>query len=163
MTNYGPQEFWLAYLVSNPAAKKPAPTTNGESALDDLLGDKVQSLATILVEIQDEVAQRASLSASVRRLIYQHYSYVKTKLLALDMWPLSSDRAIEQRRSQLEDKLDQLLHEVRREHIESWQDQARLRTELWRWFKQYSDVAQRVRLVLSETHGGDGGRSIGTR
>lgn len=163
MTNYGPQEFGLAYLVGSPTTKEAAPMTSSDSALDDLLGDKVQSLATILVQIQDEVAQRASLSTRVRRLIYQHYGYVKTKLLALDMWPLSSDRAIEQRRSQLEDKLDQLLHEVRREHIESWQDQARLRTEFWRWFKQYSDVAQRVRLVLSGTHGGDGGRSTGSR
>ena len=151
MKDYGPIEISLTYLVVTPPTKlPPAVPESADPALRKLLSDRVQSLASILTQIEKEVAQRASLSASVRCLIYQHYGYVKTKLLQLDNWPLSSDRAVEQRRSNLEDKLDQLLQEVRLEHIQSWQDQARLKTEFWRWQKQYSDVAQRVRLVLSD-------------
>ncbi len=151
MTDYGFPDAWLSYLVVNPikGAAKSGKEVRPDDGLANLLGDKVRSLASILSEVEQEVAQRVSLSASVRRLIYQHYSYVKTKLLELERWPLSSDRAIEARRSKLEDKLDQLLEEVRREHVQCWQDSARLKTEFWIWFKQYSDLAQRVRLVLA--------------
>ena len=116
--------------------------------LEDLLGGKVKRLADILGQIQHEVRQRGLLCEDVIQRIYLHYSYLKSKLMELYVWPLSGNRAIEQRRNGLEKQLDALKQEKRQEQVKCWQDIAVLKVESRTWQKQYHDLVQRVRLVL---------------
>lgn len=117
-------------------------------ALENLLTEKVRCLADILADISRDITGRAKLSENVICRIYQHYFYVKYHLLILEQWPIAGNRAIEQRRSGLEKQLDALLQEKRAEQVKCWQDIGKLKEEARRWFKQYADLAERVRLVL---------------
>lgn len=134
----------------------PVPTTNNQhkshesktASLEDLLASKVQSLSAILAHVQKSIVHRKALSERVLAQIDQHYLYLKTKLFEVDSWPVGGVRAIEQRRGSLEKQLDTLNQEGRKEQVQCWQDTANLETELRRWFKEYADLAGRVRLVL---------------
>ena len=140
--------------TTKPLASKPANT------IERFLNDKVECLATILRDIQHKIDKRYVLSCDVIKLIDQHYGYIKTKFFELRQWPLSGDRAIEQRRSGLEGTLDTLLNEKRREQVQCWQDVADLKKDFWKWFKDYCDVSQRAQMVLS---GGKANRKHGDR
>ncbi len=154
MNDYGPHAHWLLYLVDTLPEKREADEVQEDGGgIAGLVGARVESLATIVSDIQSELAKRSSLSRAVLDCIEEHYLYVKAKLLELERWPLSSDRAIEQRRSKLEGTLDQLAQELRRERVQCWQDKSRLKSELWRWFKEYSDLAGRMRLIDDDGKG----------
>jgi len=127
-------------------------TPRGGSGIESFLTEKVEGLAVILRDIRCEIARRARVSAEVIARIYQQYLYLKTKLFELYRWPLSASRSIEQRRLGVEGMLDLLLREQRNEQVKCTEEIARLKGELWRWLKEYFELAQRVRLVL------DGGR-----
>lgn len=117
--------------------------------LENLLADKVKCLGDILADIERDMARRADLSQYVVYLISQHYCYLKTKLFELYTWQLGSNRSIEVRRIRLEQQLDTLNNERRQELVTAWQDVAALKKEFRTWFKQYCDLAQRVRLVAA--------------
>lgn len=85
--------------------------------------------------------------------MYQQYLYLKTKLMALYTWPVGANRNIEQRRLSLEGILDVLKREGRNEEVKCTEEIARLKTELWRWLKEYLELAQRVNLVLDGRRG----------
>lgn len=68
--------------------------------------------------------------------------------MELYSWPLGANRGIEIRRIRLEKQLDTLLQEKRAEQVKCWNDIALLNKELRNWFKEYCDLAQRVRLIL---------------
>lgn len=153
MQYLGSLEETLSYVVSTPqseARDRQDKTIEPDRSLQHFLSEKVTSLAHILTDIDREMKQRGGLSRALIGQIYQHYLDVKNKLLAVEHWPLGSNRMIDQRRSQLGETLDTLLREKRNEEVQCCQDIARLKIEFWRWFKQYSDEAQRVRLVLSK-------------
>lgn len=155
---YIPDEEALRYLIGAKSrhasvAIRPHEAAGGQNSIDQLLKEKVGSLATILGDIQHKIDRRYVLSSDVQSLIDQHYFYIKTKLLELRQWPIDGVRAIEQRRSGLEGTLDTLLNEKRREHVQCWQDIAELKREFWKWFKLYSDVAQRAQFI--QLHGRD--------
>jgi hypothetical protein len=119
-------------------------------ALENLLTEKVRCLSDILADVSKDIASRAKLSENIIYCIYQHYLYVKYHLLILERWPLDGIRAIEQRRSTLEKQLDALLQEKRAEQVKCWQDVARLKEEGRKWCKQYRDLRERVRLIVTE-------------
>ncbi len=96
----------------------PAKKSQPANSIEKLLADKVECLATILRDIQHKIDKRYVLSSDVMELIDHHYRYIKTKFFELQQWPLSSDRAIELRRSGLEGTLDTLLNEKRREQVQ---------------------------------------------
>ena len=98
---------------------------------------------------------RARVSHEIIVRIYQQYLYLKTKLMALYTWPVGGNRIIEQRRLTLEGILDVLKREGRNEEVKCTEEIARLKSELWRWLKEYLELAQRVRLVLD----GGGGQT----
>ena len=131
------------------SANSPIQKQKVTTSLDDILLERLACLGGILKGIDEEARQRANLSGNIIHLIYQHYCYLKSKLHWLKLWPLSSDRAIESRRSALEKQLDALKQEKRQEQVLCWQDAAALRKEFRMWLKQYSDLMQRVKLVRS--------------
>jgi hypothetical protein len=143
-------EQLLAYSFEPAVDGQPLTGTNdrGGSGIEDFLSEKVASLGTIVRDMRAEIARRARLSRELCQQIYQQYLYVKSKLLQLYLWPMSANRAIEQRRLGLEGTLDVLLREGRSEQVKCTEEIARLKGELWRWLKEYLDVRQRVRLVL---------------
>ncbi len=153
--SYGSIDDTLRYLVvrnSNDTGVKPsARKTDDADAIGRILTEKVTCLGTIIADIGKEIDKRTTLSAGVIDRIYQHYFYVSSKLLELTQWPLSGNRAIEQRRSQLETMLDTLLNEKRREQILCLQDVAKLKRDFWRWFKEYCDVVQRMSVVTGRS------------
>jgi hypothetical protein len=110
----------------------------------------VQGLGSIVRDVQREIARRGRLSHEIAARIYQQYLYLKTKLRELYIWPVSANRSVEQRRLGLEGMLDLLLREGRNEQVKCTEEIARLKMELWRWLKEYLELAQRVRLVLDD-------------
>ncbi len=116
-------------------------------SIDEILGEKVRCLSTILSEIQGEIDKRNSLSEDVINRIYSHYFYVKAKVFEMALWPMNGLKAVELRRSNLEGTLDTLLNEKRREQVLCSQDITNLRRDFWRWFKEYCDLVQRVQIV----------------
>jgi len=149
-------EQLLAYRdvgdVSEPAADQ-----HGGHGIEAFLGEKVRSLGEIVRDVRREISRRAQVSHEIVGRIYQQYLYLKTKLWELYIWPLSANRAVEQRRLGLEGMLDLLLREQRNEQVKCTEEIARLKIELWRWLKEYLELAQRVRLVL------DGGKGYAGR
>lgn len=151
--SYGPLVDAERYRLAVPRSTAPHRSSHRRSnpdGIDGILQDKVDSLADILSDINRRIRERYQISDHVVDLIGRHYRYIKTKLFEMNQWPVNGTKAIELRRSGLEGTLDTLLNEQRREQVQCWQDVADLRRELWKWFKEYSDVMQRVRLVLSD-------------
>lgn len=112
--------------------------------------EKVSCFANILIQVNQDIQKRNGLSETVIKKIYEHYSYLKSKLFEMYLWPVGGNRAIETRRSGLEQQLNDLNQQTREEKIKAWNDVAILKKEFRTWFKQYSDLKQRVKLVLPE-------------
>ena len=117
--------------------------------METLLLEKVGSFTKILGQIKTDIQNRKILSKEIIYRIYQHYFYLKSYLFGIDQWGIGVSRDIEQRRTSLEQQLNQLKHEKRQEQILCWKDTANLNEEFRKWFKQYADLSQRVRLILS--------------
>lgn len=145
---YGTLESLITYSsgqwLSEPARQEDAE----ENVLEDLLRGKLRCLESIIADIRHDIGARARLSTKLAAEITRQYCYLKTKLYELDSWTLGRNRSIEGRRLKLELQLDELNHQQREELVSAWQDIASLKKELRTWGKQYSDLAQRVRLVL---------------
>ncbi len=103
---YASSDDAVRYLIgvgnSRQAKTPPAKKSRQGNSIEQLLAEKVECLANILRDIQNKIDKRYVLSCNVIDLIDQHYRYIKTKFFELRQWPLSGDRAIEQRRSGLE-------------------------------------------------------------
>lgn len=153
MTDYGLEELSRLYL-----AQASSPTIRRSTARDDTPARGIEefmfaragSLGALLTDIQNEINNRRTLSKTLLTSIEEHYLQIKAKLLELKPWPLSGNRAIELRRSNLEEMLDTLLAEQRREATQRWQDIAKLKSELRSWQKQYADLAQRANFLLPD-------------
>lgn len=145
-------EQLLAYGVVDDVSSRPVPEQRGSQGIEAFLSEKVRGLGEIVRDVRGEISRRAHVSHDVVGRIYQQYLYLKTKLLELYIWPLGANRSVEQRRLGLEGMLDLLLRERRNEQVKCTEEVARLKIELWRWLKEYLELAQRVRLVV------DGGR-----
>lgn len=152
MPLYGSIDSLLAYapppISAYVADHQPTPRRQA-AAFTSLMQEKVRSLSSILADIEHEAGQRQSLSADIIQQIYEHYTYLKSKLFELYIFPITGNRALESRRSALEKQLDALKQEDRRERVLCWQDVAALRREFRTWFKQHADLVQRVKLVLN--------------
>ena len=116
--------------------------------IEALLANQVQSLAAILQDIQNSIVEREALSHSVLAETAENYHYVKAKLFEIELWPLSASKAHTQRRTALEQQLETLNQQLRNERIQSWRDIAVLKTEARKWFKEYQNLADRVRFIL---------------
>jgi len=153
MQLYGSIDSLIEYsapLDCTPAKSEPVVKRNGDDGLDNILHEKVLCLKTILNHILGEIQQRKALSSTIKNTIDYHYCYLKTKLIELATWEFGINKGIEQRRSRLEKQLDGLLQEQRQEQQKQWQDTAALNKEFRAWFKQYSDLMQRVRIINQE-------------
>ena len=127
-------------------------TMKGKSdPLSGLLGQKVQCLSNILSDIQKDIGHRTTLTSRILNEIESHYLYVTTKFLEMYDWPITANRALEQRRITLEAQLDTLNLERRQEMVKSFQDTAKLKKEFRMWWKQYSDLMQRTHLVTRQS------------
>ena len=138
MPQYGSIESLLAYAPPARSAyvadHQSAPRRQAP-AFVSLMQEKVRSLSSILADIEQEARHRQSVSADVIHRIYEHYTYLKAKLFELYIFPITSNRALESRRSALEKQLDALKQEDRRERVLCWQDVAKLRREFRTWLK----------------------------
>lgn len=150
---YGILEGLLAYSAihanTSYSVNQESSETQADS-LETLLTEKISCLSNILAQIQQDMQSRRALSGTVMQHIDQHYCYLKTKLFELYTWALGRSRSIEQRRSSLEKQLDALDQEKRLELVKSWQDIEGLKKEFRQWFKQYRDVMQRAKIILSD-------------
>ena len=154
MPRYDILESILSYVpVSDTEYGDIPDSDDGRATLEDLVLGKVRCLGQIMAEIDEDTRKRTSLSEDVIFRIYQHYLYIKAKLMELYVWPFSGNRAIESRRSALEKQLDALKQEKRKEQVECWKDIAKLRQEARTWFKQYVDLSLRARVVLPSDSG----------
>ena len=159
LVQYAPSSG-LEALVERASDGKPSgrKSVSGSGGLvGGLLGRKVACLDDLIGDVDLEVGQRVVLSANVIYRIYQHYCYLMSKLYAMYMFPLSSDRALEMRRSGLETQLDALKQEKRAEQVECFKDVAKLKSERRGWVKERDELALRVDLVF-ESLGGLGRR-----
>lgn len=154
---YGTLETLVSYEI--PAFPAKARKRGGEghagNGLETLVGEKVRSVADILADLRHDMGARQLLSLAMLSAIQEHYLLVKNKFLQLDHWPQGGSRLMETRRSALEAQLDVLLREERQERVKCWEDIAKLKKEFRQWHKQYADLVQRSRIILSATHEGD--------
>lgn len=154
MDIYGTLEALLEYsppeIADYPPLVEIPDDENLSTSLDALLGDKVTCLSNILAQIERDIHSREALSDQLFHHIEQHYCYLKTKLFELYTWTMGRNRSIEGRRSSLEKQLDALHQEKRLEQVKSWQDIESLKKEWRNWFKQYCDVVQRAKIILSD-------------
>lgn len=118
-----------------------------ESTIDTFVGGKLKVLSTLIAEIGAEIDERERLRQRIIDDNRIHYFYLKTKLLALEQWPIGGIRPIEQRRSALEMQLDQLNKDAREAQTICFQDIAKLTVERRTWLKQYGDLLNRMRLL----------------
>lgn len=156
MELYGTIDSLLEYATPQSPeyfVNQPVPDDKQEGSLEDLLSEKVRTLSSILCQIGSEIKSRETLSLKAIEDVDQHYCYLKTKLFELYSWEVGRSRDVEMRRSKLEKQLDTLRQEKRQEPTQCWRDVAPLRREFREWFKQYSDLVQRIRLVLPATKG----------
>ena len=121
--------------------KQPA----GSGSLEGLLEEKVACLAKILAQVQEEIVERGELSQRVIETIRRHYCVVSTAVREVEHVSQAEDGG--QRRSMLSQQLDVLKAEERRERVSAWQDTAQLKSEFRRWFKDFSDLRQRAKLL----------------
>ncbi|MEQ1935126.1 MAG: hypothetical protein ABL962_14800 [Fimbriimonadaceae bacterium] len=142
----------VAYLVPEEESAGVRGKGDGARGLEEFLAEKVHGLRGIVLDVRSEIDRRARVSHEVAARICEQYLYLKTKLFELYRWPLSANRAMEQRRLGVEGMLDLLLREHRNEQVKCTEEIARLKGELWRWLREYLELAQRVQLVL------DGGK-----
>lgn len=154
MNSYGNLESLLEYSPSLQFGYFEFPEDSGDEgegsdSLGELLREKARCLTDILSQIRVDIESRRQLSTDVLDGISKHYCYLKTKLYELQTWAIGFNRSVEGRRSKLEIQLDALNQESRREQVESWRDVAQLKEEFRKWFKQYRDLLQRVRIILS--------------
>jgi len=152
MATYGTLEHNVRYLAVPSEDTRPDDVEQGAGGTDieDFLQKKVESLGSLLRDVEREILGRREVSSIVRARIYEHYLLIKAKLIQLYSWPLSSDRAIEGRRQGLEEALDTLLREHRNEQVKCAQDVSQLKVELWRWLKEYLELSGRVRLLTDD-------------
>lgn len=146
----------LTYPVetASPIDTERSGAVSSGDALDSFLGRKADGLGAMLRDIERDAVSRRALSARISEEVGRQYRYLKTKLYELDLFPCGASRAVERRRSSLEQQLDTLNEERRKEGVTAWQDMAKLRVEWRTWFKQYADVQQRLRLILAARKSG---------
>lgn len=149
MSFYGTIDALFAYAMPPSTEQRAVPSAGSRQSLEDLVHEKVGCLATILSDIQRDIKTRTQLSSLVLSHIDTYYCYLKSQLLDLYRWPLATSRVIDHRRFGIEKLLEALHREKRRELTECWQDIAKLRSEFRTWFKQYSDLVQRARLLVA--------------
>ena len=143
MHNYWSLDYLLKSL-QQPGLQKDSDNRN--SSLENLLGEKVLNLAEILGQIEQDIQHRRELSLRIIHDVEEHDCHLKTKLLQLKFWELGSNPSIEARRAGLERQLDFLKKARRQEQVTCWQDVSNLKREFRTWFKQYSELVQRVKL-----------------
>lgn len=114
------------------------------NSLDDLLRDKLEALSQILLDIERSIRSRKRLSKAIVYRIYLHYCYLKSGLFEL---PEFQTRIPANQQSRLEEQLDRLKQERRKEAVECWRDIANLESEWRTWFKQYRDLKLRAKLL----------------
>jgi len=154
MVLYGSLDMLLAYSPSktNQVIKKRG-DGDGDSeqgSLENLLSDKLNSFRTILTDVTSDIDKRRALSEDIINRIYQHYIYIKTNLMELYTVQIGSSFTFDFRRSSLEKQLDSLKHEKRAEQITCSQDIAKLKIEFRQWFKKYSDLLQRIKIIIPD-------------
>lgn len=130
---------------TRPAVGEATPDTT----IDNFVGGKLKILSTLIADIDAEIDQRQRLVREIIDDNRTHYFYLKTKLFALDHWPIGGIRPIEQRRSALEKQLDDLNKQAREARMVGFQDIAKLTTERRTWLKQYGDLLNRMRLLAA--------------
>ncbi len=155
MSLYGSLDMLLAYSPSTTKNKvseieKSGDGDSEQDSLETLLSDKLNSFRTILYDITSDIEKRKLLSKDIIYRIYQHYIYLKTHLMELYHVEIGSSFTFDFRRSSLEKQLDTLKHEKRKEQVTCSQDVAKLKKEFREWFKKYSDLLQRVKIIIPD-------------
>ena len=122
-----------------------------------LLGRKVQTLRALLSQIGEELDERANLSEKLGREITRQHAQARNQLLPLTAYPLSLDRSRDEERQVLEQRIDRLEQDDRKERVQRWQDTTRLQKEARQWMKEHDDLLQRLDMVTQhEQHGYEG-------
>jgi len=153
LLKYSPSSLIESFPVPDTPVPQVIERKQPAGSLENILKEKVQCVSTILNQISHDIKGRKHLSQRIIYRIYQHYFYLKEKLFELYHWELGKSRSVESRRSQLERQLDSLKQEKRQEQVKCWGDVEVLKKEFRNWFKQYSDLMQRVRIVMPNKAG----------
>lgn len=147
--SYLPLDVLVGYLQpSLELVPRIEPAAEPRDAIEGVVLGKLATLSDILRNITAEIGQRHRLADRLTWRITVQYLYLKSYLLNLGLEYAEGSRPWQRRRMSLEQRLDALLQEQRREQVECWRDVAKLRAEYRKWMKQYRDVQHRARFVL---------------
>lgn len=112
-----------------------------------ILGNKIEILQRLLIDISAEIDNRRSLSITLVKIIEERQIEYSANLYELDIFPLGTNRQIDIRRNEIEKRIHQLEKEKRDRETERWQDIAALKKELRYTYKEYNDVLRRFNVI----------------
>lgn len=130
-----------------------APTAMGEKLVKEILTDKVKFFKQALKEIEAQIKDREFLKDTINKKLDERMCLLKTKTYEVDSWGLGNNKAMDQRRSMLENEIETLAAQKNQEEQQSWQDIALLRKEHRQFAEQFNNAMRRVKVVMPEFSG----------
>ena len=118
-----------------------------QDIINQILGNKIEILQRILVDISSEITNRKKLSITLVKTIETRQLEYSADLYTLDFWPMGTNRHIDIRRNEIEKRIHQLEKEKRDRETERWQDIAVLKKEFRSTYKEYNDVLRRFNVI----------------
>ena len=91
VSQYKLLEILTPYRVKEPAIQQPK---KEKSPLEEMLEERLESLVTILREIEAEIRERRKLYHGLLDNLYRQYAEIKNHLLTLEAWPVAGQKAI---------------------------------------------------------------------
>jgi len=114
--------------------------------LEGILGDKVEVLQAIMSHIHGEIEKRKKLSGVILHDIEVDYLHARNRFQLIYSLTLGQHNP-ENHKVKIEQQMEMLNQEKRREMLACFQDTAGLNKELRVWFREYGDLSQRLRIV----------------
>lgn len=129
-----------------PASLKIEPIEK-EGIVDQVFKSRLDAVRITLFDILYEIQNRSALDESLTNRVNDDICRLKTQLFELENWQTGSNNAVDNRRGAIEDKIHDLERELRHRDIKRWQDVSMLKKELRDTFREYSDIARKLKIV----------------
>jgi hypothetical protein len=136
--------------IDNPLFSKNRPK---KSLLEQIISDKTKILKSTITELLSEITQRELINTYISDKIDQKIFSQKNNLQILRQkgFGYAFDNLLTRQRleSQIEDSIQDLEQEKRKERVECWCDLMNLKKDLLAAFREYWNLAKRRELLAS--------------
>jgi hypothetical protein len=144
-------QFRSGYKNSLESIASESITFKNESFIDRLFSDKTKTLKATVNALLEEVENRRNLNLSLIDKIDSERSYINTDLIHINNQQVNYDFERDKERNKskfkLEDRVQRLEEEKRKEAVEYWRDIMFLKKDLMSALKEYWDIVKRRELL----------------